>query len=86
MSSLQDWYVFILIIIFHGAVLWYLFAGAAFLQREAKRGTSFDDIREQFVSICVGFNVQTEPVCEGIFNVYGPELLPVLNITELGIL
>lgn len=49
-----------------------------------KNETSFDEIREKFVSICVGFNIETEIVCTGAFNVYGPDVLPVLNFTALG--
>lgn len=58
--------------------------GANFLQREAKSQSTFEEIKEKFVSICVGFNVQTEPVCSGIFDVFGPELIPVVNITSYG--
>lgn len=59
--------------------------GVGLLQKAVRRGGSFEEIKEKFVGICVGFNIQTETVCSGIFDVYGPEVLPVLEASEVGV-
>lgn len=58
--------------------------GVGLLQKAVRRGGSFEEIKNQFVGICVAFKLQTEAVCSGIFDVYGPEVLPVLEASEVG--
>ncbi|VEN39485.1 unnamed protein product [Callosobruchus maculatus] len=58
--------------------------GVSLLHREVQQGSSFYEIRKKFVSLCVSFKIQTEPVCTGFFDVFGPEVLPALNVTKLG--
>lgn len=58
--------------------------GVGLLQKAVRRGGSFNEIKEQFVGICVAFKIQIETVCAGIFDVYGPEVLPVLEASEIG--
>ena len=60
-----------------------MFLGVLLLQGEVKTGTSVEGIKEKFISICVGFNIQNEIVCNGIFDVFGPDLLPALNETQI---
>lgn len=47
-------------------------------------GDGFDEIKPKFINICVGLKLANEEVCTGIINVYGPEVLPVVNITSIG--
>lgn len=54
------------------------------LQKEVLKNHSFEDIEKKFVSICTTFKVATEGVCTGIFDVYGPAILPVLSQIEIG--
>lgn len=56
--------------------------GANLLQTAVRKGESFESIKLQFVSVCVGFDIQNQEVCTGVFDVFGPEVLAVLNVTE----
>lgn len=58
--------------------------GVGLLQKAVRKGNSFNEIKEQFVGICVAFKIQTQAVCSGIFDVYGPEVLPVLEASQVG--
>lgn len=58
--------------------------GVGLLQKAVRGGGSFEEIKEKFVEVCVAFKIQTELVCSGIFDVYGPEVLPVLAASEGG--
>lgn len=54
------------------------------LSSEVKKGSTFEAIKNKFVSLCVALNIETGPVCTGIFDTYGPQVVPVLNVTHLG--
>lgn len=54
------------------------------LMKEVQKGTQFDDIETKFVTLCVSFKVEIESVCRGIFEVFGPEVVPALNATQIG--
>ncbi|KAB0799106.1 hypothetical protein PPYR_06986 [Photinus pyralis] len=56
--------------------------GTNLLQTAVRKGESFEAIKLQFVAICVGFEIQNHDVCTGIFDIFGPEVLAVLNVTE----
>lgn len=58
--------------------------GVGLLKKEVDNETSFEDIRLKFVNLCVIFKVETEEVCAGIFDVYAPEVLPVLKVLTIG--
>lgn len=51
---------------------------AQFLKNQLTAGVPFDMIKQYFVLICAGFTDME--VCSGLFDSYGPELLPVLAI------
>ncbi|XP_019869061.1 sphingomyelin phosphodiesterase [Aethina tumida] len=57
--------------------------GVGLLSSEVKKGSTFDAIKNKFVSLCVALNIETGPVCTGIFDTYGPQVVPVLNVTHL---
>jgi sphingomyelin phosphodiesterase len=59
-------------------------AGVGLLQREVKKNTSFEEIKTQFVGLCVAFKVATEDVCTGVFDVFGREVLPALKAVYIG--
>ncbi|KAF2899912.1 hypothetical protein ILUMI_06276 [Ignelater luminosus] len=54
------------------------------LQTNVRKGEPFELIKTKFVSLCVGFEIQNAIVCNGIIDVFGPEVLPVLNFTTSG--
>lgn len=58
--------------------------GVGLLQKAVRGGGSFEEIKEKFVEVCVAFKIQIELVCAGVFDVYGPEVLPVLAASEVG--
>ncbi|XP_044255851.1 sphingomyelin phosphodiesterase-like isoform X2 [Tribolium madens] len=58
--------------------------GVGLLQKEVKKNTSFEDIRSKFVGLCVAFKVESEDVCTGIFDVFGPDVLPALRVVQIG--
>ncbi|XP_068906860.1 sphingomyelin phosphodiesterase-like [Tenebrio molitor] len=58
--------------------------GVGLLQREVKKNTSFEEIKTQFVGLCVAFKVATEDVCTGVFDVFGREVLPALKAVYIG--
>lgn len=47
-------------------------------------GTSFEDVKAKFVSICVSFKIESFSVCSGIFDMYGPEVIPVMEVMTIG--
>ncbi|XP_060532575.1 sphingomyelin phosphodiesterase-like isoform X2 [Cylas formicarius] len=59
--------------------------GVGLLNAEIRSGSSFDSIGEKFVSLCVTFRIETLPVCQGIFDTYAPEILPVLQVSPIDI-
>lgn len=61
-----------------------LFLGVSLLKNEVTIGSPFQLIKTKFVSLCVGFNIATYGVCSGVFDVFGVEVLPVLNVTQIG--
>ncbi|KAJ3657922.1 hypothetical protein Zmor_009698 [Zophobas morio] len=58
--------------------------GVGLLQREVRKNTSFENIRTQFVGLCVAFKVESESVCTGVFDVFGPDVLPALKAVRIG--
>lgn len=54
------------------------------LQTNVRKGEPFELIKSKFVSMCVGFEIQNAIVCNGIMDVFAPEILPALNFTTLG--
>ncbi|KRT84121.1 hypothetical protein AMK59_1728, partial [Oryctes borbonicus] len=59
--------------------------GVLLLQNEVKQGTPVDEIKAKFVSICVEFKIENEVVCSGIFDVFSPDVLPILNVTKISV-
>ncbi|XP_017775503.1 PREDICTED: sphingomyelin phosphodiesterase-like [Nicrophorus vespilloides] len=57
--------------------------GVSLLKSEVDKDGTFEEIKEKFVSICVGFRIETEPVCNGVYDIYGPVVLPALKMTKL---
>lgn len=53
------------------------------LQTNVQNGETFEVIKGKFVSLCVGFEIQSELVCTGIFDTFGSEVLAVLNFTKI---
>lgn len=60
------------------------FPGVAFLHNEVKKGSSVESIKTLFVNLCTAYKIETEPVCNGFFDVFGPELLPAYTSANLG--
>lgn len=58
--------------------------GINLLQFEVHKRTPLDQLKEKFVNICVGFKIEIESVCTGIFEVFAPDLLPAMNMTKIG--
>ncbi|RZC38634.1 sphingomyelin phosphodiesterase-like [Asbolus verrucosus] len=58
--------------------------GVGLLQKEVEKDTGFEDIKKKFVGLCVAFKVESEEVCTGVFDVFGPEVLPVLKAVQIG--
>lgn len=59
-------------------------AGVSILHGEIKKGSTFEAMKETFVSLCTAYKIETEPVCKGFFDVFGPELLPAYASSKLG--
>ncbi|XP_022913387.1 sphingomyelin phosphodiesterase-like [Onthophagus taurus] len=59
--------------------------GTMLLQGAILDGSSFEEIRTQFVSICTSLNIENEIVCTGLFNTFAPDFLPALNLTEISV-
>ncbi|XP_066248576.1 sphingomyelin phosphodiesterase-like isoform X2 [Euwallacea similis] len=57
--------------------------GVGLLFTEVKNGHSFDEIKAKFVSLCVTLKIESLKVCTGIFDTYGPEIIPVIEVTPL---
>ncbi|KAL1505786.1 hypothetical protein ABEB36_005267 [Hypothenemus hampei] len=57
--------------------------GVGLLFREVQVGTPFDEIKAKFVSLCVTFKIEIFSVCSGIFDVYGPEVIPVIQLSNI---
>lgn len=60
------------------------FTGVAFLNGEIKKGSSVEVIKQIFVSLCTAYKIETEPVCNGFFDVFAPDLLPAYALSKLG--
>ncbi|XP_066150731.1 sphingomyelin phosphodiesterase-like isoform X2 [Euwallacea fornicatus] len=58
--------------------------GVGLLFTEVKNGHCFDEIKTKFVSLCVALKIESLNVCSGIFDTYGPEVIPVIELTSLG--
>ncbi|KAK9730903.1 Acid sphingomyelin phosphodiesterase C-terminal region [Popillia japonica] len=59
--------------------------GVLLLKNEVNQGTPVQEIRGKFITICVDFKIENEVVCSGIFDVFAPDVLPVLNTTTIGV-
>lgn len=79
LSSL--WYT---ILYFVKILIYFLFLGVGLLDGEVKLNSSFEVIKTKFVNLCVAFKIETEPVCAGFFDVFGPEVLPAYRASDLG--
>ncbi|KAJ8939970.1 hypothetical protein NQ318_006151 [Aromia moschata] len=53
------------------------------LRNEILAGTSFEEIKRKFVTLCVRFEIETELVCSGFFDVYGPKVVPAYKASNL---
>uniref|UniRef100_A0AAR5Q9V9 Sphingomyelin phosphodiesterase n=1 Tax=Dendroctonus ponderosae TaxID=77166 RepID=A0AAR5Q9V9_DENPD len=58
--------------------------GVGLLYAEVKSGVSMEEIKAKFVSICVSFKIESFSVCSGIFDTYGPEVVPVMELMTIG--
>ncbi|KAF5302829.1 hypothetical protein FQA39_LY02009 [Lamprigera yunnana] len=58
--------------------------GVGLLYTAVQNGEPLEVIRAKFVSTCVGFKIQNEVVCSGVFDVFSPEVLAALKVTKLG--
>ncbi|KAK4887019.1 hypothetical protein RN001_003290 [Aquatica leii] len=54
------------------------------LQTAVKNNEPVELIKAKFVTTCVGFEIQNEIVCNGIFDVFSPDVLTALKMTKLG--
>ncbi|CAH1158391.1 unnamed protein product [Phyllotreta striolata] len=57
--------------------------GVGLLQSHLKNGDSMESIKMKVVSLCVGLKIETEGVCSGFVDVFGPELVPAYNTSDL---
>ncbi|CAH0561026.1 unnamed protein product, partial [Brassicogethes aeneus] len=57
--------------------------GANLLLNEVNRGSEFEVIKQKFVGICSGLRLESTKVCTGVFDVYGPHVVPVLQTVKL---
>lgn len=44
---------------------------------------TIEDLKDKFVGVCVSLNIAVEVVCSGMFDTYGPVVLPALKICTL---
>lgn len=59
------------------------FLGVSILNAEIKQGSSFEAMKQTFVTLCTTYKIQTMPVCTGFFDVFGPDLLPAYASSKL---
>ncbi|KAJ8923617.1 hypothetical protein NQ315_010196 [Exocentrus adspersus] len=57
--------------------------GVSLLLKEVLAGATFETIKTKFVALCVSFKIETELVCTGFFDVFGPEVVPAFNASHL---
>lgn len=43
-----------------------------------------EEIKIKIVALCVTLKIETEAVCTGFVDVFGPELVPAYNTSNLG--
>ncbi|XP_018565651.1 sphingomyelin phosphodiesterase-like [Anoplophora glabripennis] len=58
--------------------------GVSLLLNDVLAGATFETIKSKFVALCVSFKIETELVCTGFFDVFGPEVVPAFNTSHLG--
>ncbi|CAH1103351.1 unnamed protein product [Psylliodes chrysocephalus] len=57
--------------------------GVGLLQSHLKNGDSMEEIKIKIVALCVTLKIETEAVCTGFVDVFGPELVPAYNTSNL---
>jgi hypothetical protein len=57
--------------------------GVALLRNEIEKNETFEVIQDKFISICLTLDLAPINVCGGIFELYGPVVLPTLKMVNL---
>ncbi|XP_072401672.1 sphingomyelin phosphodiesterase-like [Diabrotica undecimpunctata] len=57
--------------------------GIGLLRSHLNNGDSMEEIRTKVIQLCVSLKIESEKVCAGFFDVFGPELVPAFNTSVL---
>ncbi|CAH1256030.1 unnamed protein product [Diabrotica balteata] len=57
--------------------------GIGLLRNHLNNGDSMEEIRTKVIQLCVSLKIESEKVCAGFFDVFGPELVPAFNTSVL---